>query len=124
MTTFIGYNTQGQDRQFTLTDFELIKRDLLNAFNIRQGELPGKPSVGSGLLDLVFENQSPEVEAAIQNEIKRIIKQDPRIALKDLLLYPQENGILVQLEIDTVNGVNGAQIAVLFDERSQQAVSV
>lgn len=124
MTTFIGYNTQGQDRQFTLTDFELIKRDLLNAFNIRQGELPGKPSVGSGLLDLVFENQSPEVEAAIQNEIKRIIKQDPRIALKDLLLYPQDNGILVQLEIDTVNGVNGAQIAVLFDERSQQAVSV
>ena len=124
MTTFIGYNTQGQDRQFTLTDFELIKRDLLTAFNIRQGELPGKPSVGSGLLDLVFENQSPEVEAAIQNEIKRIIKQDPRIALKDLLLYPQDNGILVQLEIDTVNGVNGAQIAVLFDERSQQAVSV
>ena len=37
--TFIGFNTQGQFKKFTLTGFELIKRDLLNAFNIRQGQV-------------------------------------------------------------------------------------
>jgi hypothetical protein len=40
MTTFIGFNTIDQFKKFTLTDFELIKRDLLNAFNIRPGQLP------------------------------------------------------------------------------------
>jgi len=124
MTTFIGYNTQGQERDFTLTDYELIVRDLLNAFNIRQGELPGRPSVGSALLDMVFENQSPEVEAAIQNEIRRIIKLDPRLALKKLLVYPNENGILVQIEIDTVTGVSNAQLNILFDQRQQRAIAV
>ena len=41
MPTFIGFNTINQNKKFTLVDFELIKRDLLNAFNIRQGELVG-----------------------------------------------------------------------------------
>jgi len=46
MPTFIGFNTQDQFFKFTLTDFELIKRDLSNAFNIQQGELPGRPGYG------------------------------------------------------------------------------
>jgi hypothetical protein len=44
MATFIGFNTVDQFKKFTLTDFELIKRDLINALNIRQGELPGRPA--------------------------------------------------------------------------------
>jgi hypothetical protein len=49
MTTFIGFNTINQNKKFTLTDFALIQRDLLNAFNIRQGELPGRPGYGTVL---------------------------------------------------------------------------
>jgi phage baseplate assembly protein W len=54
MTTFIGFNTINQNKYFTLTDFELIKRDLLNAFNIRQGELVGRPAYGTTLWDMLF----------------------------------------------------------------------
>jgi hypothetical protein len=57
MTTFVGFNTQNQYKKFTLVDFELIKRDLLNAFNIRQGQLPGRPAYGTILWDYLFENQ-------------------------------------------------------------------
>ena len=39
MTTFIGFNTINQNKQFTLVDFALIKQDLLNAFNIRLVEV-------------------------------------------------------------------------------------
>ena len=42
MTTFIGFNTIDQPKKFTLTDFDLVKRDLLNAFNIQQGQLVGR----------------------------------------------------------------------------------
>ena len=57
MPTFIGFNTINQNKKFTLVDFELIKRDLLNAFNIRQGELVGRPAYGTSIWDFVFENQ-------------------------------------------------------------------
>jgi hypothetical protein len=69
--TFIGFNTQKQYKKFTLTDFALIKRDLLNAFNIRQGQLPGRPAYGTTLWDFLFENQQSISQAAydaIQNE--------------------------------------------------------
>jgi hypothetical protein len=50
MATFIGFNTIDQNKKFTLLDFELIKRDLLNAFNIRQGQLVGRPGYGTVIL--------------------------------------------------------------------------
>ena len=58
MTTFIGFNTIDQPKKFTLTDFALVKRDLLNAFNIRPGELVGRPTYGTNLWDYVFDNES------------------------------------------------------------------
>ena len=69
--TFIGFNTQGQFKKFTLTGFELIKRDLLNAFNIRQGQLPGRPAYGTVLWDFLFENQLEELQTGIVNDIHR-----------------------------------------------------
>ena len=33
MPTFIGFNTINQNKKFTAVDFDLIKIDLLNAFN-------------------------------------------------------------------------------------------
>ena len=67
---FIGFNTQDQFKKFTLTGFELVKRDLLNAFNIQQGQLPGRPGYGTIIWTYLFENQLQEVQTAIQREIQ------------------------------------------------------
>jgi hypothetical protein len=64
MATFIGFNTINQYGKFTLLDFELIKRDLANAFNIQQGQLPGLPGYGTTIWSFVFENQSAETQNA------------------------------------------------------------
>jgi phage baseplate assembly protein W len=72
MTTFIGYSTINQYKKFTLVDYQLVKRDLLNAFNIRQGELVGRPDYGTALWDFLFEPQTLEVETAIKNEVQRV----------------------------------------------------
>ena len=37
MPNFKGFSTIDKDKKFSLTDRELIRRDLLNAFNIRAG---------------------------------------------------------------------------------------
>jgi phage baseplate assembly protein W len=121
MATFIGYSTINQYKKFTLTDGELVKRDLLNAFNIRQGTLPGRPGYGSTLLDYIFENQDTVTERAVTAEIQRIAASDPRIYISDLNYYPQENGVLIELQIQIVPGTTTEQLNIFFNQSTGQA---
>lgn len=115
MATFIGFSTVDRNKKFTLTDFALIRRDLINAFNIRQGSLPGRPGVGTTLWDMLFENQIEQLQDQIEAEIKRVVSGDPRLALKSLQVYPQENGILIELDVETVPSTDAQRLALFFD---------
>ena len=119
--TFIGFNTQNQYKKFTLTDFALIKRDLLNAFNIRQGQLPGRPAYGTVLWDFLFENQTETLQSSIIQEIQRVAGGDPRIYISDTQVYPQENGILIELELQVVPSENSQRLAIFFDLQQRNA---
>jgi phage baseplate assembly protein W len=121
MPTFIGFNTINQFKKFTLVDFELIKRDLLNYFNIRQGEKVGRPDVGTTMWNLIFEPQTEQTASLIIEEMQRIVGQDPRIYLTTADAYPQINGILVELEIQTVQGTNAERLSVFFDQQTRTA---
>ena len=119
--TFIGFNTQGQFKKFTLTDFELIKRDLLNAFNIRQGQLPGRPAYGTVLWDFLFENQLEELQTGIVNEIQRVAGGDPRIYINDTQVYPQDNGILIEIQLQVIPSSDAQRLSIFFDLQQRSA---
>ena len=121
MTTFIGFNTINQPKKFTLVDFELIKRDLLNAFNIQQGQLVGRPGYGTVIWSYLFENQTQDTERAILAEIQRVAALDPRIYIESAELFPQDNGILIQLAVSTVPGQTTQFLSLFFDQQNQTA---
>jgi phage baseplate assembly protein W len=121
MTTFIGFSTINQNKKFTLTDYPLIQRDLLNAFNIRQGELPGRPGYGTTIYDFLFENQVEQLQQDIRAEVQRVCGTDPRIIINDVQAYPQENGILLQIELTVVQTTNAEILSVFFDQQTRQA---
>jgi phage baseplate assembly protein W len=121
MTTFIGFNTIDQYKKFTLTDFELIKRDLLNAFNIRQGQLPGRPAYGTVLWDYVFEPQTTQTQNSINSEVQRVAGGDPRIFISDVQSYPQENGILIEVQLTVVPTQNAEILSIFFDQQQRKA---
>jgi phage baseplate assembly protein W len=121
MTTFIGFSTINQNKKFTLTDFDLIQRDLLNAFNIRQGELPGRPGYGTVLWDYVFENQVEQLQQQIRDEVQRVAGGDPRLVVSDIQVFPQDNGILIQLQVAIVNTTNAEILSIFFDEQQRNA---
>ena len=121
MATFTGYSTINQYKNYTVTDFDLIKRDLLNALTIRQGEMPGRPNVGTTMLTLIFEPQGEPTNKAIIKEIQRVVAQDPRIQVADVNVYPQENGILIELEVDTVSGQQGELLNIFFNNETMRA---
>jgi phage baseplate assembly protein W len=118
---FIGFNTQGQFKKFTLTDFALIKRDLLNAFNIRQGQLPGRPDYGTVLWDFLFENQVEELQRNIEQEVQRVAGGDPRIFISDIQAYPEQNGILIELQLQIVASTDAERLSIFFDLESRNA---
>ena len=119
--TFIGFNTQKQYKKFTLTDFELIKRDLLNAFNIRQGQLPGRPAYGTTLWDFLFENQLEDLQTNIVTEIQRVAGGDPRIYISDTQVYPQENGILLEIQLAVVPSTEAERLSIFFNLQQRSA---
>lgn len=121
MATFIGYSTIDKYKSYTVTDFDLIKRDLLNALNIRQGEMPGRPDVGTSMWALIYEPQSAETSRAINTEIQRVVAQDPRISISDINVFAQENGIQVELEVQTVAGQESQLLELFFDNEKQRA---
>ena len=124
MPTFIGFNTIGQNKKFTSVDFDLIKIDLLNAFNIRQGELVGRPSYGTVIWNYLFENQTAETHALITQEIQRVCAGDPRVYISGLQLFPQQNGLLIQLGIAVVPSTNAELLSIFFDQQQRRATYV
>ena len=121
MPTFIGFNTIDQPKKFTLVDFELIKRDLLNAFNIQQGQLVGRPGYGTVIWGYLFENQTQDTERGITNEIQRVCGGDPRIYLSNVELFPQENGMLIQVQISVVPSTDAERLSIFFDTLTRRA---
>jgi phage baseplate assembly protein W len=121
MATFIGFNTQNQFKKFTLVDDALIKRDLLNALNIRQGQLVGRPGYGTALWDNLFENQTNETEAAITREIQRVAGGDPRLQISEIDVFPQENGMLIQILLTIVPSTDAERLSIFFDQQTRTA---
>jgi hypothetical protein len=121
MPAFIGFNTQGQYKKFTLTDSALVKRDFLNAINIRQGQIPGRPQVGTIIWDNLFETQSNETEQAIISELQRIAGGDPRLQISNVEIFPQQNGLLLQVELLIVPSTDTERLAIFFDQITRSA---
>ena len=71
MATYKGFNTQGEYHKFRTTDFNLIKHDLLNHFNIRYGEKLMKPTFGCGIWNYLFDPFTSDVTDKIIKELAK-----------------------------------------------------
>lgn len=121
MPAFIGFNTQDQYKKFTLTDADLVKRDFLNALNIRQGLLPGRPQYGTVIWDNLFDNQSNELTNNIETELQRVAGGDPRLQLINVEIFPQENGLLMQVELQIVPSTETERLRIFFNNETRTA---
>lgn len=110
-------------RKFRLVDQPLVIQDFLNAINIPQGQKVGQPGYGTTLWNFVFEANTADTQFRIENEVRRIASLDPRLLLNSLKCYPQENGILIELEC-AVAPFNQAQLLSLFLDRGTNSAII
>lgn len=121
MATFYGFNTIDQKKKFTLTDFELVKRDFLNALNIQKGEKPGKPDYGTTLWQFIFDNQGPQFVDNIRTELQRVAGGDPRLFIQEIRMFPQDNGVRVEIDVQTKQSTEQQLLNVFFNAESNRA---
>jgi phage baseplate assembly protein W len=109
-------------RKFKLLDEALVIQDFVNALNIRQGQKVGNPGYGTTLWNFVFEPNTADVQFQLQNEIRRIASLDPRLQIDYLRAYPQENGILLELQV-AITPFNAASLlSVFFNANTNTAI--
>lgn len=115
---------QRSGKKFRTVDEQLVIQDLLNSFNIVQGQKPGKPEYGTTLWSYIFEPNTIDVRKELEREIARIVQLDPRIILNSIQTTNMETGIMIQLEVAITPFNNPTQLAVLFDQGTKTATAV
>ena len=120
MVQFRGFSTIGRNKKFSLQDFDLIKRDVLNSMTIRQGEKVGRPEVGSTVWNFIFAPLTGENMQRLEGEIRKTIERDPRVRLNEANFFTQGNGVLVELFVQVVNTTELQRIQAFFDQDTQQ----
>jgi phage baseplate assembly protein W len=115
MITYRGFSTNGNPKKYSLTDYELAKRDLLNYFHIRKGEKLMQPNFGTIIWDMLFEPLTEDVQQVITSDVTRIVTYDPRLAVGQVAVTQQDNGFLVQLTLSYIPTDQREQITLNFD---------
>lgn len=108
-------------KKFTLTDANLVIQDFINAINIPQGSIVGKPQYGTTLWTFLFEPNTVDLQIQIENEIRRVASLDPRLDINLIKTYPQSEGILVELQLSVVPFNQEQFLSVFFSEETNQA---
>jgi phage baseplate assembly protein W len=104
-----------------MTDDQLVIQDLLNAFNIPQGAKPGNPEYGTSLWSMIFEPNTADTQAQIEQEVRRIIGQDPRLILNTVSVTPNENSISIQVELAIQPNNVVQDLTINFDQGTNVA---
>lgn len=120
MTTYSGFSTFNRTRKFKVTDFDLVKQDLINHFYIRKGEKLMNPNFGSIIWNLLFDPFTTSVKDTIIDDIKTIVNYDPRLSVDELSVTEYRHGIQIILNLRYVITNQLAVMTLNFDRDSKR----
>ena len=113
-----GFSTVGRNRKFRLTDFELVKQDLINHFYIRKGEKLMNPDFGTIIWNVIHEPLTEDLKSVIVTDIKAIAGYDPRISIDNVVITEYDQGIQVELQLRYVQTNQTNLLNLQFDNQN------
>lgn len=147
MATYIGFTTQNIDqvrelykpgvddgigtitrpnqvsKKYRITDEQLVINDFINSLNIPQGQRVGQPGYGTTLWSFVFEPNTTDVRLLLETEIRRMAAMDPRLILNTVEAFPQDNGVLLEVELAVAPFNVPISLNINFDQATSKAFS-
>jgi phage baseplate assembly protein W len=117
-----GFSSSNKKGSFKLYDDILIKADILNAFNTRKGERPMNPTYGTVIWDTIFEPLTDDTKVLIQDDIKKILDADPRIAVQGATVNQYESGLIIEINVQIKNSSVATSMKLTFDAKAGLSV--
>jgi phage baseplate assembly protein W len=112
-----GFSTVSSDTDnFSLYDFQLIQQDLLNHFNVRQGERLMNPEFGTIIWDLLFEPLTEELKEIVIQNVNQIINYDPRISATQVIVTQYETGLQIECVLTYLPYNISQSMRIQFDQ--------
>jgi phage baseplate assembly protein W len=119
-----GFSTVGRNKKFRLTDFELVKQDLLNHFQIRKGEKLMNPNFGTIIWNVLYDPFTLELKSAIIADIKAIAAYDPRVSIDNVIVSEYEYGIQIELELRYLQTNQTNLVNLQFNNQNRTLTSI
>jgi len=123
MIMYRGFSTVGRNRKFRLTDFELVKQDLINHFYIRKGEKLMNPDFGTIIWNVVHEPLTEDLKSVIVTDIKAIASYDPRLSIDNVVVTEYDQGIQVELQLRYVQTNQTNLLNLQFDNQNNTLIA-
>lgn len=122
MAIYKGFSTFNRSKKFRITDFELVKQDLINHFNIRKGEKLMNPEFGTVIWDSIFEPLNEDIKNLIMQDVKRILANDPRVTAQNVIVTQYEHGLQIEIDLIYVSSNRRDMLTMNFDQRNRQVL--
>jgi len=93
---FVGFNTVNQPNPpYSLTNLELVKRDILNHFATPMGSRVMLPSFGTRIFEYLFDPFDEYTRNAIIEDAVRVVATDPRVELVSVDVFQEDQALNV-----------------------------
>lgn len=123
MATFKGFTTLDRVKApFTITDQELVKRDLLNEFYTKKGERVMRPNFGSIIWDLLMDPSDGNLITKVSEDIKRIVAKESRVELVDLTVYAADHAISADVVLKFLPFNNSESLYLIFEKQNNEGI--
>ena len=123
-TTYKGFSTQAGSTNFRLTDFNLIKQDILNHFNIRKGEKLMRPNFGTIIWNVLHEPFTEDLKSVITQDVQAIASYDPRVSFDNIIITEYDQGIQIELQLRYLKTNQTNLLNLQFDNQNNTLSAV
>jgi phage baseplate assembly protein W len=95
---FVGFNTVNQPNPpYSLTNIELVKRDINNQFATPLGSRLMLPGFGSRIFEYLFDPFDEYTKNAIIEDAVNVIQSEPRVQLVNIDVYQEDQTLTVAM---------------------------
>jgi phage baseplate assembly protein W len=81
------------------------------------------PDFGTIIWDMLFEPLDDDSQQIISDDVKRIVRYDPRLAVESVSITEQTNGLQIQISLTYVPTDQSETFNLLFDQTTRSLTS-
>lgn len=97
---FVGFNTvENPNPPYSLTNIELVKRDILNHFATPMGSRVMMPDFGTRIYEYLFDPFDEYTKNAIIDDATNVVNSDPRVDLLDIVVTQEDQALNIVMNL-------------------------